>query len=224
LSLHLLFDLDGTLVDSFPAISISVDRTADDLGVPRPAAADLRALVGSPLNKVFEQLLGRGREDLIEPAIARYRLHFEEVGRARIRLFPGIDEALRAWSASGLCMQIVTARAAPSADGILSQFNLASYFACVHAPAPATRDYDKADHVKAALDRAGIGAARALFVGDRADDMRAARAHQVPAIGVLWGNGTREELEAAGAVHVVAEASELVAWIAAHPVVASTGG
>lgn len=61
-----MFDLDGTLVDSFPAISISVDRTVDDLGRPRPAAEDLRALVGSPLNKVFDQVLGRAHEHLIE--------------------------------------------------------------------------------------------------------------------------------------------------------------
>jgi len=51
--------------------------------MPRPAAEDLRALVGSPLNKVFDQVLGRAHEHLIEPAIARYRVHFEEVWPAR---------------------------------------------------------------------------------------------------------------------------------------------
>ena len=168
--------------------------------MPRPAAEDLRALVGSPLNKVFDQLLGREQEHLIEPAIARYRVHFEEVGRARIRLFPGIDEALRVFAASGLCMQIVTARSAPSAAGILSQFALASYFECVHAPAPATRDYDKADHVKAALERAGIAAASALFVGDRADEhargARASGAGDRCAVGQRLARGTGGGLQA----------------------------
>jgi phosphoglycolate phosphatase len=123
-------------------------------------------------------------------------------------------------------MQIVTARSAPSASGLLRQLELDHYFEHVHAPAPATRDYDKANHVLAALARVDIAATNALFVGDRADDMRAAGAHGVAAIGVLWGNGSREELEAAGAAAIVADGAELVARVGAwqSDVVASLRG
>jgi phosphoglycolate phosphatase len=188
-----------------------------DLGVAPPALEGVRALVGSPLPHVFTQLLGPDRLDLLEPAMVRYRLHFEEVGRGRIQLYPGIAEALNVFRGGGLGMQVVTARSSPSAAGLLAQLGLERYFDHVHAPAPApaTRDYDKAHHVKAALERAGITAAEALFVGDRAGDMRAAGAHKVPAIGVLWGNGSRDELEAAGAAAIVEAAAELVMRVAA---------
>ena len=185
----------------------------DDLGLPRPGLEGIRALVGSPLRQVFARLFGGGQLDLIEPAIARYRLHFEEVGRGRIQLYAGIGDALEAFYAAGHRMQVVTARSAPSAVGLVSQFSLDRYFDHVHAPEPAARDYDKAHHVKAALDRAGAAAVNALFIGDRADDMRAAGAHGVPAIGVLWGNGSRRELEAAGAAAVVTDAFELTACV-----------
>jgi phosphoglycolate phosphatase len=194
---------------------VSVERTMDDLGQPRPTRDGVRAVVGAPLRKVFAHLFGPGRLDLIEPAIVRYRLHFEEVGRGRIQLYPGLDETLESFRGVGHRMQVVTARSAPSAVSLVAQFRIDRFFEYVHAPALPNTDHDKADHVKAALDRAGITAADALFIGDRADDMRAASAHSVPAIGVLWGNGSRQELEAAGAKAVVQDASELRARVGA---------
>jgi phosphoglycolate phosphatase len=202
-------------VDSFPAIAVSVERTLDDLGAPRPTAAGLRAVVGAPLNRVFAHVLGPSRADLIEPAITRYRVHFDDVGMARIQAFPGIGDALQAFRLSGHAMRVVTARSAPSAALILRQLALDEYFDDVHAPEPAVRFYEKADHVKTALERAGAAAANALMIGDRADDVRAAGAHGVPAIGVLWGNGSLDELEAAGAAAVVTDASELTARVGA---------
>ena len=187
----------------------------DDLGQPRPALEGVRAVVGLPLRQVFARLFGSDRVDLIEPAIARYRLHFEEVGRGRIQLYPGIGEALEGFRAAGHRMQVVTARSAPSAVSLVAQFGMDRFFEYVHAPALPNTDHDKADNVKAALERAGSTATNALFIGDRADDMRAASAHGVPAIGVLWGNGSRQELEAAGAAVVVADAFELTARVGA---------
>lgn len=187
----------------------------DDLGQPRPTRDGVRAVVGAPLRQVFARLFGPDHLDLIEPAIVRYRLHFEEVGRGRIQLYPGIDEALERFRAVGHRMQVVTARSAPSAVSLVAQFRIDRFFDHVHAPELPNTDHDKADNVRAALERAGITAADALFIGDRADDMRAAGAHGVPAIGVLWGNGSRQELEAAGANSVVQDAFELRARVSA---------
>jgi phosphoglycolate phosphatase len=211
-------------VDSLPAIAVSVERTLEDLNAPQPTPEGLRALVGAPLNQVFAGVLGPSRADLIEPAIARYRIHFDEVGMTRISAFAGIQDALAAFRASGHSMRVVTARSAPSAALILRQLGIDSYFEQLHAPPPETRAYDKADYVKAALDESGAGAATAVFVGDRADDVRAARAHGLPAVGVLWGNGSQEELESEGAAYVAATVAELVAWITSIPVVASSRG
>jgi phosphoglycolate phosphatase len=211
-------------VDSLPAIAVSVERTLEDLNAPQPADETLRALVGAPLNLVFAGVLGPTRADLIEPAIARYRAHFDDVGMTRIAAFAGIDTALAAFRAAGHSMRVVTARSAPSATLILRQLGIDVYFEHVHAPPPETRAYDKADYVKAALEAADAGADRALFVGDRADDVRAARTHGVAAIGVLWGNGSQEELESAGAAYVAASVADLVAWITSRPVVASSRG
>jgi phosphoglycolate phosphatase len=214
---HLLFDLDGTLVDSLPAISVSVNRTLEELGVPVPAHGRLGALVGAPLAEVFRAVLGPSHEDLLEPAIARYRILFDEVGMLHIKAFPEIDVALARFDASGHTLQVVTARSAPSADLILRGLDLRRYFVGVHAPEPSARAYDKADYVRSAMDAVGALPADTVMVGDRADDVRAALAHGVRAVGVEWGNGTTSELEAAGAHFVATHVGELVSWVEAYP-------
>lgn len=216
--MHLLFDLDGTLVDSLPAISVSVNRTLEELGVPVPARGHIGTLVGAPLAEVFRAVLGPAHVELLEPAIARYRVLFDEVGMLHIRAFPEIGAALARLEASGHMLQVVTARSAPSADLILRGLDLRRHFVGVHAPEPSTRAYDKADYVRSAMDAVGAVPADTVMVGDRADDVRAARAHGVRAVGVEWGNGSTSELEAAGAHFVATHVRDLVGWLEAYPV------
>lgn len=215
--MHLLFDLDGTLVDSLPAISVSVNRTLEELGVPVPDRGRLGALVGAPLAEVFRGVLGPAHAGLVEPAVARYRVLFDEIGMPHIKPFPEIDGALARFRSAGHTLQVVTARSAPSADLILRGLDLRRYFVAVHAPEPSTRAYDKADYVRTAMTAVAAVPSDTVMVGDRADDVRAALAHGARAVGVEWGNGTMSELEAAGAHFVATHVGALVGWVEACP-------
>lgn len=208
--MHILFDLDGTVTDSFVAIRATVEQTLLDLGASPTTDDHLRALVGAPLAEVFRHVLGPARPDLVEPAVARYRVLFDEIGMPHVRLFPGMDGALATLKADGHEMHLVTARGAPSARLIVRQLGLHCYFGQIYAPDRHHQNYDKADFVHLAMTEACAAPAATVMVGDRADDVRAGRAHGAFTIGVEWGNGTRVELQAAGAHAVVERIEDLV--------------
>jgi phosphoglycolate phosphatase len=212
-SMHLLFDLDGTLTDSFPGISQSVNHALVDVGREPVSDAQLRPLVGAPLRTIFNTLLGPADLVVMKRVIATYRARFDEVGIFENRVFPGIPEALAGFRTSGHTLQVVTARSAASARHVVRHFALEGYFEAVHGPEAADHACDKADLVLAALRTKGASADEAVMIGDRGDDIRAARAHGVRAIAVRWGYGAPPEI-AAAEPHFVAETlADLVAWI-----------
>jgi phosphoglycolate phosphatase len=206
---HILFDLDGTVTDSFVAIQVTVEQTLSDLGADPTPDDHLRELVGAPLAEVFRHVLGPSRLELVDPAVARYRLLFDEIGMPHVSLFPGMAGVLEDLRAHGHLMKLVTARSAPSARLIVEQLGLGRYFGQVYAPDRTHQNYDKADFVRLAMTDASAAPQATVMVGDRADDVRAGRAHGAFTIGVEWGNGSRAELEAAGAHAVIRRVEDL---------------
>ena len=91
----------------------------------------------------------------------------------------------------------------------MEQLGLGRYFAQIYAPDRTHQDFDKADFVRLAMTDAGAAPRATVMVGDRADDVRAGRAHGAFTIGVEWGNGSRAELEAAGAHAVIQRVEDL---------------
>ena len=95
----------------------------------------------------------------------------------------------------------------------MKHFALDGYFDAIHGPEITDRNCNKADLVMAALRVAGGHVAHAVMVGDRAEDVGAARAHGLRAVGVGWGYGSRAELTAAGPDYLAETVTDLVAWV-----------
>jgi phosphoglycolate phosphatase len=215
--MHLLFDLDGTLVDSFPGISRSINQTLTTVGREPVPETQLRQFVGKRLSMIFSTLLGAEDEALVDRAVEIYRPLFDEVGILDSRVFPGIHDALSTFRNAGHSLQVVTVRSIESARLVVRHFGLDRYFDAVHGPERTQRSCDKADLVRAALNLAGAEAREAIMIGDRADDIRAARAHGIRAVAAGWGYGTQEELRDAGSDFFASSVTDLVAsspsWI-----------
>ncbi len=212
--MHLLFDLDGTLVDSFPGISRSINQTLATVGRDPLPEAELRQFVGKRLAVIFSTLLGAEDEALVDRAVEIYRPLFDEVGILDSRVFPGIPQALATLREAGHSMQVVTVRSIGSARLVVRHFGLDRFFDAVHGPDRGQRSGDKADLVRAALDVAGANPSETIMIGDRADDIRAARAHGVHAVAVNWGYGTHDELRDAVPDYFVKTIDELVSYAA----------
>lgn len=196
----LLFDLDGTLTDNYAGISASIGHALSRLGAPIPDAAVLRECVGPPLRESFARLLATTDDARVELAIAHYRERYASIGWRENVVYDGIERVLATLRRGGARMFVCTAKPSPFARRIVAHFGLDPHFEDVYGPGLDGRHDDKALLLAHLLAREGIAAKDAVMIGDRAGDVRAARANGVAAVGVLWGYGSRSELMAADGV------------------------
>jgi phosphoglycolate phosphatase len=210
-TLSLLFDLDGTLTDSRRGIAGCIRYALRELGHRPPPDGELTQYIGPPLAASFATLLGTSDSVVVDQAIAIYRGRYDGVGIFENDVYPGIRDALMALAEAGHHMHVVTAKPRPYAVRIIEHFGLASLFASIHGPGLSDRNYAKAALIQAA--RAGARGPDALMIGDRADDVLAAREAGAGAIGVTWGYGTRAELELAGADALIDSPAALVTHV-----------
>jgi phosphoglycolate phosphatase len=199
-----LFDLDGTLTDPREGITRSIAYALERLEIEPPPLAELEFAIGPPLRPSLARLLGTDSRETVEIALAHYRERFADVGLFENRLYDGIVEALEGLRASGATLVVATSKPAVYARRIVEHFGLSRHFADVHGcELDGTRE-DKRDLIAHILPHHGFAAARAVMIGDRGADMRAARHHGLGAVGALWGFGTRDELTEHGA-HALCE-------------------
>jgi phosphoglycolate phosphatase len=193
----LLFDLDGTLTDSRPGIVRCLRHALERLGAPCPADTVLGSHIGQSLRATFAALLGTPEPARIERAIALYRERFERTGLYENQVYPDIPEALERLG-GGARLYVATQKFGPYAARIVDHFGLRRHFAGVWGTDYDGRLDDKVAVIEALLRAERISPAEAVMIGDRALDVLAARTHNLRAIAVLWGYGSRAELAAAG--------------------------
>jgi len=214
--MQLLFDLDGTLTDSSPGISRCLAYTMRALGQDVPPIPRLRRCVGPPLATVFQSLLTNCDTDDIERAIGIYRERYEATGISESALFPGVVEALDTLHKSKHCLQLVTVKPEPYARRILEQFSIATFFDDVFAPMLDDRVTTKSVLVRSALAGGRRKKSEIAMIGDRAEDLIAARENRIFSAAAAWGYGTSEELAEAKPDRIFHTMSEYVHWIESH--------
>jgi phosphoglycolate phosphatase len=208
----IFFDLDGTLTDPKTGITRSIQYALQKLDLPVPSQDELTWCIGPPLRDSFVTILGGdSRADL---AVTLYRERFGDVGLYENAVYPDIEHILGALKASHGRLFVATSKARVFAERIIAHFGLGSYFEHVFgAELDGTRVH-KSDLLAYALDETGVGAARALMIGDRSHDIIGAKNNGMDALGVLYGYGSREELIEAGARHVCASPRAVLDHIA----------
>jgi len=212
----LLFDLDGTLTDPGSGITRCLRYALAALGKPVPAASDLGWCVGPPLRGTFAELLGSGDPELLDQAIALYRERFEAVGMFENAVYPGVVDGLRQLRMAGHELWVVTSKPQVYARRILVHFDLRDAFVAVYGSELSGVNADKGRLLRQVLAAEGFQG-RPCMIGDRRHDVEAAHANGLPAVGVLWGYGSREELVAAGADALVESMRQLVQVLGATP-------
>jgi phosphoglycolate phosphatase len=203
-----LFDLDGTLVDSSPGIFSSVRHADRELGLAAPTPAQLRAMVGPPLQDGFALVLGVPVPD-VGRAVAAYREHYAAGALLDLTVHDGIPELLAALGREGATLAVATSKPEPFAVRVLEHAGLLPAFASVHG---ATMDGSvrHKDQVVAAALAAHPGGRDPVLVGDRSHDVLGAAAHGLPCIGAGWGPAEDGELEAAGATAIAATPADVL--------------
>jgi phosphoglycolate phosphatase len=202
-----LLDLDGTLSDNFPGISRSILYALERMGAPRPDLSELRSCVGPPLRETFARLVPGVDASGIEAAIGHYRDRYRDLGWQENVPYEGVAEALAALAARAGRVLVCTSKPQVFATRIVAHFGFDAHVARVWGADLDGRLDDKRTLLAHVIEREGLAPARAVMVGDRHHDVRAAQANGVTAVGVLWGYGSREEL--AGAARLLTQPAEL---------------
>jgi phosphoglycolate phosphatase len=191
-----LFDLDGTLIDSEIGIVSCVRHALTQLGVAHPA--ELRHWIGPPLRHSFAPLLDHDH-DRIELAVEHYHDRFHTIGWREHSVYPGIETMIGRLQAAGHQLAVVTSKPERHARPIIEHLPFGSAFGRLYGPDPASPHSEKATMIAAALEDFGASPEQTVMIGDRHFDIDGAVANRVRGIGVLWGFGSRHELEKAGA-------------------------
>ena len=205
----ILFDLDGTLTDSGPGITNSVAYALKKWNIEEKDINVLRKFVGPPLDASFAKYYGFSKEKCVQ-AIQYYREYYLTKGIYENQVYDGMEELLKWLRDTGRRAIVATSKPEPSAIHVLEYFHMDSYFDII---AGATMDgsrVEKSDVIRYALDRAGIrDLSGVVMVGDRENDIQGAKANGLDSSGVLYGYGSREELEEAGAMQIAETVEDL---------------
>lgn len=207
-----LFDLDGTLIDSEQGIVACVRHAFEQLGVPAPS--ELRHWIGPPLRHSFAPLLDHDPVR-VEAAVEHYHERFHAIGWREHTVYPGIEAVIERLVAEGHELAIVTSKPLRHAAPIIESFAFAQAFSRIYGPDPSSPHSEKASMIAAALADFDAAAECTVMIGDRHFDIDGAVANQVRGIGVLWGFGSREELEQAGASALATDPTHLAELLVA---------
>lgn len=211
---HLIFDLDGTLTDPREGIARCYAYVLELLGRPVPPLREFERFIGPPTREVVSELLGSSDPDEVERAVAIYRERFSSVGLFENEVYPGMAELLASLSQAGFALWVCTSKPHVYARRILEHFGLLRWFREVYGCELDGTYAAKTDLLEHLLPREQIDPRRALMIGDRMHDIRAARHCGLRSLGVLYGFGTIEELREAGADALCPTVAELPVCIA----------
>ncbi|MGH8172297.1 MAG: HAD hydrolase-like protein [Rhodanobacteraceae bacterium] len=203
-----LFDLDGTLIDSEPGITASLGYAFAQIGAELPARDVLRTWIGPPFRQTFPSVLGDDAAR-IDAAIGHYRTRFEDIGWSEHAVYDGIADLIGAIANRGDALAIVTTKPQHQAQRIIDHLPFGAAFARVYGPDEQHAHSVKADMIAQALRDFGARPEYSVMIGDRHFDIEGARANDVRGVGVAWGFGSLEELREAGADAIAHSPPEL---------------
>lgn len=206
----ILFDLDGTLVDSLTDIAGSLNHVLGELGYPQHKLDAVRRFVGEGARHLVQSAMpDRSSELDIDRALALYKERYRTHLVVDTRPYDGLPALLDSLVARGAALGVVTNKPHAPAQELVQRLFAPDLFGVVVGDRPGrARKPDAAPALEAAATL-GVAPERCLFVGDTAIDIHTAHAAGMIAVGVTWGLRDRAELEAARAHHVVTSVSEL---------------
>lgn len=200
----ILFDLDGTLTDPAEGITKAVEAALNHYSIAVEDRSTLHKFIGPPLDESFPEFYGFDAAQTAE-ATEVFRAYFDRQGWRENIPYPGVEDMLRDLRAAGKRLLVATSKPEVFALRIIEHFGLARYFDHIcGAPMDNQEGAKKAAVIRDALRRAGVeDLSTAVMVGDRRHDIDGARQAGLEAVGVLWGYGDLQELEASHPVHIV---------------------
>ena len=208
----IVFDWDGTLMDSAAKIVRCMQAAAEDVGIPDPGSAAIRDIIGLGLSEAMQVLFPEQAPVRRAELVERYRRHFLELDTTETPLFPGVKQGLTQLTGQGYLVAIATGKARRGLDRVLDETGMRHLFVSSRC---ADEAFSKPhpQMLDDLLDETGVDTGRALMVGDTVYDMEMARSAQVAGLAVSYGVHARERLLDCGALACLDSFPEVCAWV-----------
>ncbi len=205
---YYFFDLDGTLTDPAQGITNSFVHAIKYFGLEVPSYEKLCTFIGPPLVATFQNEFGFDDEKSTE-GVKKYREYFAQKGIFENKVYDGIEDLLAQLKKRGKHLVVATSKPEEYSVKILEHFKLAEYFDYVCGSNMDETRSKKEEVIEYALekcraaDKTGFDKSKVLMIGDREHDIIGAKKNGIKSCGVLYGYGSRQELEAADADCIV---------------------
>ena len=208
-----LFDLDGTLLDTLEDICGAANHTLRELGYPERTLAEMRRFVGNGAEMQMRRSLGADAdEETVAKALALYKPYYAAHCQIKTKPYAGVLELMAALKAEGFRLAVVSNKPDEAVRALRADFFADAVQIAVGETA-AIRRKPAPDMLLAAMEQLGADPDKTVFVGDSEVDIATARAADLPCISVLWGFRDRDVLERAGAQQFAADIAQLQALL-----------
>jgi len=205
----ILMDLDGTITNPKTGITKSIQYALKAENIIIEDLDTLCKYIGPPLKTTFKESYGFD-EGKANRALAKYREYFQETGMYENEVYEGMEELLSKLKALGNKMIVATSKPEIFAKGIIEHFGLEQYFDDICGSNLDATRAEKEEVIRYAMDKNGItDCSSVIMVGDRSYDIIGAKSVGLGSVGVLYGFGSREELEEAGADRISETVADL---------------
>ena len=210
----LVFDWDGTLMDSAGVISFSIRSASRDMGLPVPSENEARHIIGLGLNEAIAALFPALPSSEYGTLVERYRHYYLSQG-TETPLFDGVAETIAALHQQGFLLAVATGKGRRGLDSALEQTGMGQYFhstrcvdECFSKPHPCM--------LLEIMDELGVSKSKTLMIGDTSHDLQMAGNAGVPSVGVCYGAHLRENLMALSPLACADDFAALSRWLSAH--------
>ena len=208
----ILFDLDGTVIDSLQDITDAVNHTMEHFGLPCYSPQFLRSRLGWGVGILMRSLMPEASEQRLAEILAFYRPYYARHAADKSRPFPGILPMLEALKARGLALAIISNKP-DSAVQPLAERYFSGLMSLSVGELEGVRRKPEPDMLLSAADTLGVDIRRCLYVGDTEVDIQTAQNTGIDCLCVTWGFRDRQEQVRAGAVHIVDTAEEMTDFV-----------
>jgi len=202
----ILFDLDGTLIDSLEDLSEAVNHALGLRGLPLHTVAEYRRMVGHGVRNLVKQALPEGADDtLVDSALADFKAYYQAHIDVHTRPYPGMPELLTELQAHGIQLAVASNKFQEGTEYLVEKIFPGIRFVAIMGNKPGAPLKPDPEIVQEVLRKANVQEADALLVGDSPTDMKTAANGGIESIAVTWGYRTAEDLAGHRQVNTVEE-------------------
>jgi phosphoglycolate phosphatase len=198
----LILDFDGTIADTRASIVSTVKKTLLRMDLPPVDENEVKKRIGLSLKTTFQEVSSL-EESQLDTAIHLYRSMYNDIALQTVTLFPGVFDTLQTLYDRGIKLVIASSKGKQSLAELLEHLGISSIMSCIAGEQDVRNKKPAPDLTYLILDTIRVSANKALVIGDTKYDIQMGKSAGCSTCGVIYGNGTKEEIEAASPSYVI---------------------